>query len=147
MQTETSRLTSGTETIEARALRSGDTIIDPATGERQSIHLATRYGALVMIWTDTVQGFALSPSLTLTIARRDVPKRNPLRHDLLAVGAVLLLPLVEWWDDRRPLERFAAVARVTVVLACVAVVVLIGGCRPSVEQGTVDKLNNAAVTR
>jgi hypothetical protein len=65
-----------------------------------------------------------------------MPKHNPIRHDLLAVGAVLLLPLVEWWDDRKPLERVAAIGKTVIVVACATVLVLtVGGCKPT-EQPT-----------
>lgn len=83
---------------------------------------------------------------------RDIPKHpggtvkhNPLSHDLLAVGAVLLLPLIEWWDDRKPLERAAAIGKTVIVLACAAAIVLtVGGCKaPSDQQNTVDKVNNS----
>lgn len=76
-------------------------------------------------------------------------KHNPIRHDLIAVGAVLILPIVEWWDDRKTWERVAAISKATVVLACAAAIVItLGGCKTSTEQGTVDKLNNSmAVTR
>lgn len=59
-------------------------------------------------------------------------KHNPLRHDLALVGAMLALPLVEWWDDRKPLERFAAIGKTVIVLACAAAIVLtVGGCKPA----------------
>jgi hypothetical protein len=80
----------------------------------------------------------------------DAPKKhNPIHHGLIAVGALLLLPIVEWWDDRGRLERAAAIGKAVIVLACAAAVVFLGGCRGTgVEQGTVDKLNNTlAVTR
>lgn len=91
-------------------------------------------------------------------------KHNPIRHDLLLVGAVLLLPIVEWWDDRKPLERAAAIGKTVLVLACAACVVFLGGCRtepdapteiPGVDQGhvpfspeqaLVGRLNNALET-
>lgn len=93
-------------------------------------------------------------------------KHNPIRHDLLAVAAILALPIVEWWDDRKPWERAAAIGKAAIVLACAAAVVFLGGCRTdkqqpveipgrdnghvqfSPEQALVGKLNNAmAVTR
>ncbi len=79
----------------------------------------------------------------------DAPKKhNPIGHDLALVGAMLLLPIVEWWDDRQPLERAAAIGKTVIVLACAVCVVFLGGCKTSTEQDTVDKLNNTmAVTR
>lgn len=77
-------------------------------------------------------------------------KHNPIRHDLLAVGAVLALPIVEWWDDRKPWERVAAISKAVIILGCAAAVVFLGGCKtqpqpetPGIERG----LSFQAVTR
>lgn len=92
-------------------------------------------------------------------------KHNPLTHDIAFVGAVLLLPLIEWWDDRKPLERFVAIGKTVIVLACAVCVVFLGGCKPSQqtpveitgvdqghvpfspEQALVGRLNAAGATR
>jgi len=62
---------SGTEQVEARQLRDGDVIVNRAGDGEIPVLLATRYGDLVMIWTDTTNGFVLSPSVTVAIARRN----------------------------------------------------------------------------
>lgn len=119
MQTETSRLTSGTETqgltglnaqpltddehramhhrangtcvfgqcaltetIKAHELRDGDVIVNPSGGgEHIPVLLATRYGDLVMIWTNPDKGFVLSPGLLIEIAKRGGGEDN---HDFEA---------------------------------------------------------------
>ncbi|GLZ34856.1 hypothetical protein Lesp02_70430 [Lentzea sp. NBRC 105346] len=79
------------------------------------------------------------------------PKHNPLRHDLLAVGAMLALPVIEWWDDRTRTERAAAALRVVIVAVCVAAVVFLSGCGPAkqpiegVDKGSVPFSSNQAV--
>jgi hypothetical protein len=66
-----------TETVEARDLRDTDTIVNPDTGETIPVHLATRHAGLVMVWTErNPKGFVLSPSLTVTIQRRDGDEDN-----------------------------------------------------------------------
>lgn len=81
-----------------------------------------------------------------------MPKHNPIRHDLITVGAVLALTTVEWWENRDHhdlWERVYNITRAVIVGACVIAALLsLGACKPSIEQGTVDKLNNSmAVTR
>jgi hypothetical protein len=62
------------------------------------------------------------------------PRQNPWHHNLLAVGAILALPIVEWWDDRKPWERVAIVGKAVIVLACAAAVVFLTGCRPEEQK-------------
>lgn len=60
------------EQVEARQLRDGDTIVSPSGGgETIPVLMATRYGDLVMIWTNPDKGFVLSPGLLVQIKRRD----------------------------------------------------------------------------
>jgi hypothetical protein len=61
-----------TEHVEARELRDGDVIVDNQTRETIPVLLATPYGSLIMIWTDTTRGFVLSPTVTVNIKRRKV---------------------------------------------------------------------------
>jgi hypothetical protein len=84
------------------------------------------------------------------------PKHNPLRHDLLLVGAVLALPIVEWWDDLKPWERIAALGKTVIVLGCAAAVVFLGGCKatdqkpadvPGIDRSHSDFNSNQAVAR
>lgn len=63
-----------------------------------------------------------------------MPKHNPIRHDLTAVGIALALTIVEYWDDRDRWERIAAIARVLVVLAACAAVLFLSGCNDSSPQ-------------
>lgn len=73
-----------TEIVEARDLRDGDVIVNSADGKEIPVLLATLYGGLIMIWTDTVNGFAMSPSLVVEIKRRNGGDENDNR-DFAAV--------------------------------------------------------------
>lgn len=94
-----------------------------------------------------------------------MPKHNPVRHDLVLVGAVLALTTVEWWENRDHhdrWERVYSVTRALIVSACViGALISLGGCRSdqqpeqqvpgidqshvpfSPEQALVGRLNNA----
>lgn len=63
-----------------------------------------------------------------------MPKHNPIRHDLTAVGIALALTIVEYWDDRNTWERITAVGRVVLGLAiAVTVAIALSGCKPTSE--------------
>lgn len=79
-----------------------------------------------------------------------MPKHNPIRHDLITVGAVLALTTVEWWENRDHhdlWERVYSVTRGLIVGAClIAALCSLTGCRsdenppadvPGIDQGHV----------
>lgn len=67
-----------TEMVEASGLRDGDVIVNSASGEEIPVLLATPYGSLIMIWTATTNGFAMSPSLLVEIKRRNGSATAPV---------------------------------------------------------------------
>lgn len=60
------------ERVEARELRDDDVLVNPETGQNIPVRLVAPHNGLILVWTDAVNAFAISPSATIAIARRNV---------------------------------------------------------------------------
>jgi hypothetical protein len=58
------------EQIDVRDLRDDDVLVNPETGETTPVRLIAPHNGLILVWTDSVNGFAISPTATVAITRR-----------------------------------------------------------------------------
>lgn len=73
--------TSGTEHVEARELRDTDVLVNPENGETIPVRLVAPHNGLILVWTDAVNAFAISPTATIAIKRRtETIKARDLRQ-------------------------------------------------------------------